>query len=129
MNDINILLYTKDTDKKQAIEKITKAIDLKFGKLKTNQANDLISSIVGLPTFTAFGTMEETNKKAPALWSMPELVLFFGVPDAKLDTFLAEYKKTELERIKLKAIVTPTNLNWSLYYLTEHLKEEAKAFE
>lgn len=129
MNDINILLYTKDTDKKQAIEKITKAIDLKFGELKANQANDLISSIVGLPTFTAFGTMEETNKKAPALWSMPELVLFFGVPDAKLDTFLAEYKKTELERIKLKAIVTPTNLNWSLYYLTEHLKEEAKAFE
>ncbi|MBQ9278517.1 MAG: DUF3783 domain-containing protein [Lachnospiraceae bacterium] len=129
MNDINILLYTKDTEKKQAIMKITKSIDLKFGELKANQANDLISSIVGLPTFTTFGTMDETNKKAPALWSMPELVLFFGVPDAKLDAFLAEYKKTGLERIKLKAIVTPTNLNWSLYYLIEHLKEEAKAFE
>ena len=129
MNDKNILLYTKDIEKKRAIEKITKTIDLKFGELKANQANDLISSIVGLPTFTAFGTMEETNKKAPALWSMPELVLFFGVPDAKLDKFLAEFKKTNLERIKLKAIVTPTNLNWSLYYLIEHLKEEAKAFE
>ena len=129
MNDINILLYTKDNDKKQTIEQITKSLDLKFGELKANQANDLISSIVGLPTFTVSGKMGETNEKAPTLWSMPELVLFFAVPDVKLDAFLADYKKTGLERIKLKAIVTPTNLNWSLYYLTEHLKEEAKAFE
>ena len=60
---------------------------------------------------------------------MPELILFFGIPDKLLDTFLAEYKKTDLERIRLKAIVTPTNLGWTVYQLTEHLNKEALQFE
>ena len=128
MNDANIYLYTKDTSKRQNIENITKSIGLSFAELKVSQANDTISSIVGLPAFIS-NSDSEIGKKAPALWSMPEVLLFFGVPDKKLDIFLEEYKKTGMDKIRLKAIVTPTNLNWSLYYLIEHLKEESKAFE
>ena len=135
MNNANIYLYTNDIIKKNKIRQLTKSINLKFSEIKASSVNSKVSEIVGLPSFSPGSPLSssdslngEENKKAPALWNMPELILFFGVPDAKLDEFLAEYKKTGMDKINLKAIVTPTNLNWTLYYLIEHLKEEAKRF-
>ena len=135
MINANIYLYTNDINKKNHIKQLTKSIGLEFTEIKASTVNSKVSEIVGLPSLTPVSPLsysvslnEEENKKAPALWNMPELILFFGVSDAKLDEFLAEYKKTGLEKINLKAIVTPTNLNWTLYYLIEHLKEEAKKF-
>lgn len=135
MINANIYLYTNDINKKNHIKQLTKSIGLEFAEIKASSVNSKVSEIIGLPSLTPVSPFsysvslnEEENKKAPALWNMPELILFFGVSDAKLDEFLSAYKKAEIEKINLKAIVTPTNLNWTLYYLIEHLKEEAQRF-
>lgn len=127
MNNSKIYFYTKDLTKKEEVRKIAASIGAQYSELKASQANHTVSSLVGL---SQLGLSDNINQsKAPSLWSMPELIIFFGIPDKLLDTFLAEYKKSGLERIRLKAIVTPTNLGWTIYQLTEHLKEEAKQFE
>lgn len=126
MNASKIYFYTKDINKKEKVKKICDAIGTHFVELKVSQANETIASLVGLSPL-ALSDNKQTN--APALWAMPEIIIFFGIPDRLLDTFLAEYKKTGLERIRLKAIVTPTNLRWTLYQLTEHLDKEALQFE
>ena len=124
MNDSKIYFYTKDITKKEIVIKIAASIGAQYTELKASQADNTVSSIVGLPQLRLSDNIN--YPKAPPLWSMPELIIFFGIPDKHLDTFLAEYKKSGLESIRLKAIVTPTNLSWTIYQLTEHLKEEAK---
>ncbi len=126
MNESKIYFYTKDIIKKEQVKKISDAIDAQFIELKVSQANETIASLVGLPPLSL---SDNKNTNAPALWAMPEIIIFFGISDKLLDTFLAEYKKTGFEKIRLKAIVTPTNLGWTLYQLTEHLDKEARQFE
>lgn len=126
MNDSKIYFYTKDINKKEEVKKICDSIGTQFIELKVSQANETIASLVGLPSLK-LSDNKQTN--APTLWAMPEIIIFFGIPDKLLDTFLAEYKKTGFEKIRLKAIVTPTNLGWTLYQLTEHLDKEARQFE
>ncbi|MBQ9608925.1 MAG: DUF3783 domain-containing protein [Lachnospiraceae bacterium] len=128
MRDINIYFYTKDAAKSAQISKITASLGLKSSTLSNSDINKTISELVDMPISTT-DLSDSTNVTAPALWTLPEIIIFFGVPDKKLDIFLAEYKKTGLEKIRLKALVTPTNLSWTIYYLTEHLKEEAKRFD
>ena len=127
MRNINIYFYTKDTAKAAQISKIAANIGLKSASLSNSDINKTISELVGMSILNP-DLSASTNINAPALWTLPEIIIFFGVPDEKLDIFLAEYKKMGLEKIRLKAIVTPTNLSWTIYYLTEHLKEEAKRF-
>ena len=67
----------------------------------------------------------ESAAKAPALYNMPELMIFNGFDSQTLDGFLNMYKMTGLPKIPLKAVVTPYNIKWTLYELIEHLKEES----
>ncbi|MBR1816875.1 MAG: DUF3783 domain-containing protein [Lachnospiraceae bacterium] len=127
MRDINIYFYTKDTAKADQISKITAGLGLKSTTLSSSDINKTVSELVGMPILNPDMAVS-TNIKAPALWALPEIIIFFGVSDEKLDSFLAEYTKSGLEKIKLKAIVTPTNLSWTLYYLAEHIREEANRF-
>ena len=62
----------------------------------------------------------------PPLYSLPEIIVFSDTNEEELKRFLDEYRLRGIEKIKLKAMVTPFNLSWSLYELVEHLKEEAR---
>ena len=61
----------------------------------------------------------------PLIYNMPEVMIFKGFDETELKYFLNEYKKADIEMVALKAMVTPYNVVWTLYYLIEHLKEEA----
>lgn len=61
----------------------------------------------------------------PPMYNMPEVMIFKGFDETELKSFLNEYKKAGIEKVALKAMVTPYNVVWTLYYLIEHLKEEA----
>jgi hypothetical protein len=61
----------------------------------------------------------------PPMYNMPEVMIFMGFDETELKSFLNEYKKAGIEKVALKAMVTPYNVVWTLYYLIEHLKEEA----
>ena len=82
-------------------------------KLKTNALNNI----------EAFNS--QGSKKAPALYNLPEFMIFNGFADEELDEFLHAYRAAGIPKIQLKAVVTPFNIGWTLYELIEHLKEEA----
>lgn len=82
-------------------------------KLKTNALNNI-------GAFTL-----QSSKKAPALYNLPEFMIFNGFTDEVLDEFLHAYRAAGIPKIQLKAVVTPFNIGWTLYELIEHLKEEA----
>ena len=63
-------------------------------------------------------------QNVPTGYSLPELIIFSGLKDNKLDEFLAEYKKMGIAPIGLKAVVTIHNVNWTMYELAEELVRE-----
>ena len=50
----------------------------------------------------------------------------YSVDEAALDRFLEAYRTGGLEKIKRKAVITPTNLGWTLYELAEQLGIESR---
>ena len=57
----------------------------------------------------------------------PEILLFSNLTENKLDEFLAAYKTAGIEPVELKAVVTPTNGNWTIEELTQELIKERTA--
>ena len=68
--------------------------------------------------------LNTANQNVPMGYSLPELIVFSGLKDNKLDEFLAEYKKMGIAPIGLKAVVTIHNVNWTMYELAEELVRE-----
>ena len=55
-----------------------------------------------------------------------ELLILCGFTDERLDELLAKLKKAGVPRTGLKAVVTETNAQWTVYELYGHLLEERR---
>ena len=119
MNVKKIFLYTNDDKKREAIEKLCTLHKIRSCRLTPADLNRTVSEICNVPM-----AVKREHKPAPVLYAMPEIMLFFGVDNAQLDTFLDAYNAAGIESIKRKAVVTPTNLGWTLYELMEELGKE-----
>ena len=58
-----------------------------------------------------------------------EILVFAGVPDAKLQRMLAEMRKNGIKKVDHKAILTPTNVHWNTIELYEELDKEHQAIQ
>ena len=65
-----------------------------------------------------------TGHNIPPMYNMPEVMIFQGFDETELKSFLTKYKSAGIEKVALKAMITPYNIVWTLYDLIEHLKEE-----
>lgn len=55
-----------------------------------------------------------------------ELLVLCGFTDQRVDQLLAQLRKAGVPRSVLKALVTETNAQWTVYELYRHLIEERK---
>ena len=114
-----ILMHINDREKAETVRRIAGNIG---EEIKVIGYRELNRTLTGL----SLGRVLTGNVKIPALYQMPEILVFIGVEDKKTDRFLDEYKESKAEPIALKAVATPHNIGWTVYELIEHLKEEAK---
>ena len=118
-----IYLNIPDSFKKSGIINICQKLGIEKKDINNSDINKTILNIVSgkdVPQNVRSG------KKAPQMYCLPELMIFNEFDDESLEEFLKEYKASGLEKVVLKAMVTPFNIIWSLYELAEHLKEESK---
>lgn len=113
-----ILMHINDKTKSETIRNIASDMG---EEIKVVGYKDLSRTLTGL----SLGRILTKSVKLPALYQMPELLVFIGMDDEKLDGFLERYKESKAEPVKLKAVATAHNIEWTLYELIEHLKEEA----
>ena len=115
-------LYLKidNPEKLTAIETLCKDIGAEYETISYKDLNRNLLEIVS----GGIGNNKGTSS-VPMVYTMPELIIFSGFAEENLDRFLKEYKTRGIEKVLLKAVVTPYNLNWSLYDLIEQLKSEA----
>lgn len=114
-----VIYHIKDQKKEKKFIELCKRLQLYTRKIKPHDVNSSVGTLAGFPGMTA-----KKEKKAPAGYELPELLVFSGMSDKKLDEFLAEYRREGIDTINLKAIVTAENISWSLYELTGELVKE-----
>lgn len=118
-----VMYHTKDSKKEKQLTELCKQLGFHTRKIKVSDANVRLSTLAGL-----LGTLvSPQDEKAPKDYQMPELLIFSGLAEEKLDKFLAEYKKSGLPPISLKAVITPYNIGWTVYQLTTELVREQTA--
>jgi hypothetical protein len=123
MADNSLIMYhVNDENKKIQIEVLCLGLSIPTKELKPTDLNEQVGKLAGIK-----GTLPQptSTDKIPVIFSMPELILFSGVSSVKLDEFLQSYKSVGLTPTKLKAVITPNNVRWTLYQLINELSQEA----
>lgn len=115
-----VLYHIPDPKKEQQLAALCKGLGFRAKRLVPGDANKTVGTLAGLKTAAS-------ADKAPAGWTLPELLIFSEMTGDALDLFLAAYKNAGIAPIALKAVVTPHNTAWSLYALAEELKKERAA--
>ncbi len=122
-----ILYYVQDENKKIQMEVLGMSMTFATKQLKPSDLNTRVGTLAGLKGIAPPDLSGE--EKAPVLFCMPEIIIFSGIADKKLDEFLFSYKKIGLTPTDLKAVVTPKNINWTLYHLIRELSSERAQIE
>ncbi|MDE5824808.1 MAG: DUF3783 domain-containing protein, partial [Lachnospiraceae bacterium] len=122
-----ILYYVQDEKKKIQMEVLGMSMSITTKQLKPSDLNTQVGALVGLKNITPLDLSQV--EKAPAIFYMPEIIIFSGIPNKMLDEFLFSYKKVGLTPTKLKAVITPKNVNWTLYQLIRELSSERAQIE
>lgn len=122
-----ILYYVQDEKKKIQMEVLGMSMSITTKQMKPSDLNTQVGVLVGMKDIAPLDLSQA--EKAPAIFCMPEVIIFSGLPDKKLDEFLFSYKKVGLTPTKLKAVVTPKNINWTLYQLIRELSTERAQIE
>lgn len=122
-----LYIHIDNKEKRSAIEKLCESLNITVKDLSYSDLNRTVLDIVAsVPiVFNNKNINGGTVSKVPPLFLMPEVILFNGFNDESLQGFLATYRKAGIEKVALKAVVTPYNITWTLYDLIEHLKEES----
>lgn len=122
----NIMLHTADKKKEKQILELCSSMGLSVKLLTGKDINRMTGKLAEIH-FSPVQTSGPAHGKAPAGYILPDLIVFAGLDDKRLDEFLAAYKKAQIAPIGLKAVITPYNLTWSLYTLvSELIRERAK---
>ncbi|MDE6312288.1 MAG: DUF3783 domain-containing protein [Lachnospiraceae bacterium] len=123
MNHTELVMYhIKDSKKEKKLMGLCKRLQMQTRKIKSGDVNCSVGVLAGFPEMAV-----RTAQKAPMGYQLPELLVFSGMPEKRLDEFLAEYRTESIEPVGLKAIITPQNVHWSLYELTAELVKERAA--
>lgn len=126
MTDL-IMYKINETSKEKQVVNLCRKLGLKTRKLKDSDAKITVCTLTGNGKINASPDnqmLNTANQNVPTGYSLPELIIFSGLKDNKLDEFLAEYKKMGIAPIGLKAVVTIHNVNWTMYELAEELVRE-----
>ena len=123
-----LYIHTNNKEKLSAIEKLCESLKITVKEIRNS---DLYRTVLDIVASVPIMFSNKTNinggtvSKVPPLFLIPEVILFNGFNDESLQGFLAAYRKAGIEKVALKAVVTPYNITWTLYDLIEHLQEES----
>ncbi len=122
-----IMYYVQDEKKKIQLEVLCVSLSIPTKQLKPSDLNEQVGKLAGIKNIAPLDLSQV--EKVPAIFCMPEIIIFSGVSNKKLDEFLFSYKKVGLSPTKLKAVTTPKNVGWTLYQLIKELMLEHEKLE
>lgn len=125
-NNLTVFFYTENYNKGRLILQLCRQLGIAAKKLKSSDINtplvSLNSSGAKENAFVKDGA--KIGSKAPEGYQLPEIMIFSGFSQEYLFQFLSAYNDAGIEKISLKAMLTPYNFTWSLYELIKELERE-----
>ncbi len=113
-----IFIYSNNAEKKKQIKKVAESLRIQMQELSVNDLSRTVGAIAGV------SKEKKTDVIVPLFFNMPEVLIFSGLNENKLDLFLQAYRMAKIEPIGLKAVITMYNCSWTLFQLIEELKRE-----
>ena len=113
-----ILMFGLDKDKEKAIRTVGSRIGAVPVNKERRDYSQKLGTLAGVQGFSRDKTVY-SGPNFPA-----EMLVFSGMNSTQVDVFLAEYKKTGVPAVGLKAIVTPHNVFWTAEALFKELLKE-----
>ena len=113
-----VLLFRLNQDKYAAVRKICKILGIRILDIARKDYSQKLGSLAQIQGFSK----EEKKYDGPELPA--EMLVFSEMNSDQVDAFLAEYKKTGVEPIALKAVVTDQNIFWTADRMQKELLRE-----
>lgn len=117
-----ILTFGLDKEKLRAVRGAAQKNGIQIKEISRKDYSQKLGVLAGIQGFS----------KEKAIYNGPdfplEMMIFSGIDSAQMDTFLADYKKTDTPSVPLKAIITPHNIFWSADKLFQKLWKEHLRF-
>lgn len=122
-----IMFHINNLKKEKQLKELSRSLGFVTRAIKQQDINKSVGSICLQGGIKGGSLVSKGEKiKAPDKYKLPELFIFSGLSDENIDKFLEEYRKSGIEPVGLKAVVTPTNISWSIYELVCELEKEKR---
>ena len=116
-----ILMYNLESDKGRRIKFICLKHKIRIKVVMPEQYLEPIGYLAGLPD------LQPCKEVYKDQGFEDEMLVFKGFDSNTLNLFLREFSKNKIERVALKAVLTPDNIKWNSLQLYEEIKKEHEA--
>lgn len=114
-----VLLYNlTNTEKGRKIKKLLIPLGISIKEISKEQYLQPIGSLVGVKGY------EKNNFEYTEEGFFEEMLVLHKFTSSRIDLVLKGFKKAGIEKVDLKAVVTPTNVAWNSLELYEEIKKE-----
>ena len=113
-----VLLYNLNNEKGRQIRFLLVRLGMRIRVIEKEDYGKPLGVLAGMKD-----VMLE-NEDAPVEDFDEEMMVLYRFSDKRLDAFLQGMRKEGIERVDLKAVLTPTNCRWNSWQLFQEIQEE-----
>lgn len=113
-----VFILSNNENKKDEIKKLCDKFNLKIKEIAASDINTPLGKLLGMDF------KNKPKEVAPLFYAPKELMVFNGLSDKDLNTFLLEYEKCKIEPVLYKGVITPFNTKLSPYELILDYEKE-----
>ena len=114
-------MYNLHTEKGRKIKMLCIRMKIKIKEVMPEQYLEPVGYLAGIEGIQPNGQVYEGTGFDG------EMLVLKGFDQGTLDRFLREFPRNKIERVDLKAVLTPKNVSWSSLELYEEIKKEHEA--
>lgn len=118
INETVLLYNMKNTDKGRKIKFVLIQMGVRIKNVEKEDYLQTIGALVGENGFEPTDTIFDGDG------FQDEMLVMKGFSSKRVDEMLLRFRKSKIEKVKLKAILTPSNTGWTSLALYKELKEE-----
>ena len=113
-----VLLYNLNNEKGRKIRFLLVRLGMRIRVIEKEDYGKPLGVLAGMKDVTL------ENENAPVEDFDDEMMVLYRFSDKRLDAFLQGMRKEGIERVDLKAVLTPTNCRWNSWQLFQEIQEE-----
>lgn len=118
VEEIILLYHFTDEEKENKIKAVLKRMQIKTKDISEEMMSQKVGYLVGMPSF------KETIGGEAAEPFDQEVMVMQGINNKRMNEILLNFKAEQIEKIALKAIVTPYNMFWTFSRLCKTIQKD-----